>query len=171
MSVNYFLIRTLVLNEDRTLDPPHVGKNPIPMGTGAGEVKNISAKILESWCSYLEMDKEKRIKAEITRLNKIFKEIPKPQFHTAKGLIQNAAFMRVVLADLQAVINAEGICSSYKNGASQYGRKKSPEVETYNVMIKNYATVVKQLTNLLPEPDKKKAHDDGFDSFVGDRDD
>lgn len=41
--------------------------------------------------------------------------------------------------------------SEYKNGENQYGTRKSPEVDVYNAMIKNYASVIKQLGDLLPE--------------------
>ena len=79
----------------------------------------------------------------------------------------NAAFMSVTLQLLQTEINKNGAVSEYKNGENQFGTKKSPEVEIYNTMIKNYSAVMKQLTDLLPRgdlpPDKKE---DGFEKFV-----
>ncbi len=58
-------------------------------------------------------------------------------------------FMSITLADLQKKINEEGVVSEYQNGENQFGTKKSPEVEIYNIMIKNYMTAIKQLTDLL----------------------
>ena len=73
--------------------------------------------------------------------------------------------MTVTLQDLQVTINANGVVSKYQNGENQWGTKKSPEVEIYNTMVKNHASIIKQLTDLLPkaEPESK---DDGFESFV-----
>ena len=97
-----------------------------------------------------ELDKEKRISKEVSRLKKLFKNIPKDTINAALALIRNAAFMTVTLEDLQETINREGAVSEYKNGENQFGTKKSPEVEIYNAMIKNLSSVIKQLTDLIP---------------------
>jgi hypothetical protein len=99
-----------------------------------------------------DLNKEDRILKEIKRLNSIFNKVDKNKIKTVKSLIENAAFMTVTLEDLQKLINAEeGLISKYKNGENQYGTKKSPEVEIYNTMIKNFSTIIKQLTDLAPE--------------------
>jgi hypothetical protein len=77
--------------------------------------------------------------------------MPANTLQSAAPLIKNAAFMTITLEDLQAVINEHGAVSQYKNGENQFGTKKSPEVEIYNTMIKNYSSIIKQLTDLLPE--------------------
>jgi hypothetical protein len=104
---------------------------------------------------------------ELEKLKKHFKKIPKSRYEIVENLIQNAAFMTVALADLQNLLNEGGIVSEYKNGANQFGTKKSPEVEVYNVMIKNYAAVIRQLTDLLPDspaPTTKKK--DAFEKLM-----
>ena len=116
------------------------------------------------------MEKEKLIKKEINRLKKIFKDISKDRKETVISLIDKAAFMSVTLEELQDNININGVIDKYQNGANQWGTKKSPEVEVYNTMIKNYSTIIKQLTDLLPK-DVPKTEDDGFDDFVVNRDD
>ena len=55
------------------------------------------------------------------------------------------------MGGLQKAIEEKGPVSEYQNGENQWGTKKSPEVEIYNTMIKNYAAVVRQLLELLPE--------------------
>lgn len=104
------------------------------------------------------LDKEKRVSKEITRLKKLFKDVPKDTMNAVMALIRNAAFMTVTLEDLQEAINENGVISEYQNGENQWGTKKSPEVEIYNTMIKNLASVIKQLSDLLPEgePPSKK---------------
>ena len=94
--------------------------------------------------------KEQRIKKEFNRIKRIFKNIPKTKMDTVLSLIRNAAFMTITLEDLQETINREGAVSEYKNGENQFGTKKSPEVEIYNTMVKNLASIIKQLTDLLP---------------------
>lgn len=112
-----------------------------------------------------DIEKGKRIKKEIKRINTILKEIDKNTIKGVKSLIENAAFMSVTLEDLQETINTDGPVSEYQNGANQWGTKKSPEVEVYNVMVKNHMAIMKQLTDLLPKEIPKEP-DDGFDAFV-----
>ena len=94
-----------------------------------------------------EKTKEQRIKSENTRLKGVFKDLDE---------IQKAAFMHVELEELQKVIEEEGCVCEYKNGQNQYGTKKSPEVDVYNTMIKNYTAIIKTLAELAPAAQKKK---------------
>lgn len=110
--------------------------------------------------------REERIKKETSRLNGIFRGLSKNTKKVAESLIKNAAFMTIILEDLQEEINKNGPVSEYQNGENQWGTKKSPEVEIYNTMIKNHSTVMKQLADLLPK-ETPKQEDDGFDDFVG----
>lgn len=96
-------------------------------------------------------DKEQRIQKEYNRLMDLFSKAPAGQLRLALPLIQNAAFMKVTLEDLQAAINAEGVTEVYQNGANQRGMKQSATLQGYNSLIKNYATVQKQLSQLLGE--------------------
>lgn len=93
---------------------------------------------------------------ELRRLEKIFRDIRADKKETVRNLIENAAFMEIQLASLQKEIAEKGPVSEYKNGENQWGTKKSPEVEIYNTMIKNYMAVVRQLLELLPENDTDK---------------
>ena len=66
-------------------------------------------------------------------------------------LISNAVFMEEQLTKLQAEIRENGVVSEYKNGENQWGTRKSPEVDVYNSMIKNYTSVIKQINDILPD--------------------
>lgn len=117
------------------------------------------------------MELDDRIEKEEKRLKGLFKDLTQDKKKIAEKLFQNAAFMAITLEDLQQWLNDNGTVSKYQNGENQWGYKKSPEVELYNTMIKNYSTIIKQLTDLLPKGvDKLKEVDDGFDSFVNVRD-
>ena len=100
--------------------------------------------------------KENRIKDEKKRLKEIFEELEENKRNLVTPLIEKAAFMSIELDDLQETIEQDGWTSEYKNGENQYGTKKSPEAETYIALSKNYAAVIKQLTELVPA-EKRKA--------------
>ena len=101
------------------------------------------------------MTKENRIEEELTRLTEIFREADESKLEAAATLLQNAAFMKVTLEDLQKAINAEGVVDEYQNGANQHGLKQSATLQSYNALIKNYAGVMKTLVALLPDRPKK----------------
>lgn len=103
-------------------------------------------------------EREKRIRAERNRLNKILGATkqkdglePTPKIKAAKGLIDNAAFMTIHLQDLQAELNEHGCVEEYRNGENQYGMKKSAAADIYTTMYKNYIATIKQLAELAPD--------------------
>jgi septal ring factor EnvC (AmiA/AmiB activator) len=104
-------------------------------------------------------DKLERVEREIKRIKKLLKSVDKDRLATIGTLIKNAAFMSVTLDDLQDAMNQNGLISEYQNGANQWGTKKSPEIEIYNVMIKNHMAIMKQLVDLLPEKDANDKKD------------
>jgi len=117
-----------------------------------------------------EIAKDLEIKKEIKKISILFKDLDKNVKKTVESLIQNAAFMAVTLRDLQSTLNENGMITEYQNGENQWGTKKSPEVEIYNAMVKNYITAMKSLNDFLPK-EKEVNVSDGFDEFVGNRDD
>lgn len=111
--------------------------------------------------------KDAKIKKEMLKLKRLFRDMEKSTMDTVSSLIKNAAFMAVTLDDLQETINLEGVMSKYQNGENQWGTKKSPEVEIYNTMIKNHMTIMKQLSDLLPKDTSTPGAGDDFEKFVG----
>lgn len=99
--------------------------------------------------------KDAKVRKEVARLKKVFKDLDKNMLSTVISLIQNAAFMSVSLEELQETINENGYISEYQNGENQFGTKKSPEVEIHIAMTRNHAAIIKQLSDLVP-PEKKK---------------
>lgn len=93
--------------------------------------------------------------SEIRKLKKIFADIGEDNKKIVERLIENAAFMAEELSKLQEYISEHGCTEEYKNGANQFGKKKSSEVEVYNTMIKNYSSIIKQLCDLKPESQDK----------------
>lgn len=97
------------------------------------------------------MTKEERIYIEFERVKAFYQDISPNQREVAMPLLQNSAFMKVTLEDLQKIINEEGVEDEYKNGANQYGTKPSAVIQAYNSMLKNYASVQLKLMQLLPK--------------------
>lgn len=111
-----------------------------------------------------DLTKDERIKAEKDKLLALLENLDESVLSSVLGLIDNAAFMRIALADLQEAIKANGYVSTYQNSATQWGTKKSPEVEMYLNMVKSYSTVIRQLSTYVDKFDLEE--DDGFDAFL-----
>jgi hypothetical protein len=118
--------------------------------------------------NYEYLQNDKRVKREIKKLKKIYEDIPAEQAKLVLRLIENAGFMAVLLEDLQNDIKANGYKEEYKNGANQFGFKRSISADLYQVTIKNYSAIIRQLNDLLPS--EAFEVDDGFDAFVRSRD-
>ena len=119
-----------------------------------------------------ELPEDKRIKKEIRRLRKIYKDIDKDNQAIIEGLIQRAAYMRITLEDWEIDIMENGYYEMFTQSekTDPYERER-PVVRLYNTMNKNYQSIIKQLSDLVPKPDTKKEKDDGFDAFISERDD
>lgn len=105
-----------------------------------------------------EITKEKK------KLTKIFEECDDNINKIANPLIENASYMKVELAHLKKYNIKNGIKEFYMNGKGQFGFKESVESKTYNTMMKNYMSVIKQLNDMLPKG-KIINPDDGFEDF------
>ena len=66
------------------------------------------------------------------------------------------ALLCVVYILDRKIIEQDGWTSEYKNGENQYGTKRSPEADTYIALSKNYAAVIKQLVDIVPEAKRKQ---------------
>lgn len=65
------------------------------------------------------------------------------------ALIDKAKFMEKTLQELQTVIDATGVITEMCQGSYNIDRA-NPALQAYNVTIKNYTSVVKQLNDMLP---------------------
>ena len=101
-----------------------------------------------------EESREKRIQNELNRIAVFYANMEENQKAVITPLLQNSAFMKVTLEDLQQLIVEEGVTDYYQNGANQHGRKQSASLQAYNTLVKNYAAITKTLSQMLP-PEKK----------------
>ncbi len=115
-----------------------------------------------------ELPEDARISDEYKRLRELYADITGNRLKLVLKLVSQAAFMSVTLANLADYISKNGCTEEYQNGENQWGKKKSSEVDVYNTMVKNYASVIKQLTELLPKAGINEG-DDGFDAHKASR--
>ena len=94
---------------------------------------------------------------ELKKLKLIAAALPDDKKKITEGLIADAAFMAEQLEILRNHITENGWSEPYQNGANQFGKKSSVEAEAYVKIQKSYASVIKQLTDLLPEQDETTA--------------
>lgn len=114
---------------------------------------------------YNEEEKQKVIKKEIRKLRRLFKNLPKDKQKAADGLIQEAAFMKVTLEETRYIIDHEGIIERFEQGKQKFLREH-PATKVYNTMINRYASVCKQIFDMIPDPDAGKAAEDELMAFV-----
>ena len=118
----------------------------------------------DSVSSYLE--KQKRIKKEINRLKKLFKEIDENRKKLVQTTIEDVAFLTVTMQDLRENIVRDGTTVTYKNGENQYGTKQSPDAQLYLQMSQKQTQAMKILIDCMPKTPASTVKDDGFDDFV-----
>lgn len=116
-------------------------------------------------------EKEASATKEMQRLSRQFAKIEDKKKKVTVGLIERAAFMRVALAELEDDLNTYGFWEYFSQGDQEPYQRKRPAAEIYSQMNKNYQSIIKQLTDLLPKEGPKQAASDGFDEFVAGRED
>ena len=126
---------------------------------------------VDSATEYLE--KTKRIKKEVARLKRLFKEIDENKKKLVFATIDDVAFMTITMQDLRKKIIRDGTTCEYKNGANQYGTKQSPDAQLYLQLSQKQTQAMKILIDCLPKTQKVevKMKDDGFEDFVNGRED
>lgn len=111
------------------------------------------------------VNKDRLVQNEMSRLTKLFKDIDRNKRLTAKGLIEEAGFMRITLRELKVEIDKNGPIDEMPQGDYSILREH-PALRSYNSMVQRYTTIIKQLTDLLPKEVKVVEEDDGFADFI-----
>ena len=97
------------------------------------------------------MEKNKRIKAEVTKLRKRFSHLSEDRKSLAYKTIDEVAYLGVTLEELQNIVNEEGVILVSINGNGLTTKVEHPAMRIYNKTIKNYISSLKQLNLLLPD--------------------
>lgn len=101
--------------------------------------------------------RETRVRRERNRLKSIFKNIDPNKKKTIESLIDQAAFIRVSLQDLEEELNVNGWTETYQNGENQCGVKKAAAADVYNSLSKQELAVLKVLVDLTPAAERKES--------------
>ena len=98
--------------------------------------------------------RERTVESETKRLNKLYKNIPDNKRKLVEGLIVEAARLRVRLDYLWKDIqeNGETEMFSQSDKTDPYQRER-PASRTYTATNKNYQSIMKQLSEMLPGED------------------
>ena len=112
-----------------------------------------------------EFDREKHIRNEMRMYKKLFSVVPAERKDVLTRLCNEASFMSATLRELQIKIEEEGAIITMINGNGFEVMQESPAQVSYNRMIKNYTSTVKQILAELPKGEVNKAAD-GDDDLI-----
>ena len=110
--------------------------------------------------------KDERIKHEEDQIRKLFEAVPEKTRIVLDPLLQNYAFMKITLEDLQEEIVRDGISETYQNGRNQSGQKENSKLKTYNRLIKNFESVTKTVMKYLPDLEDQITVDDPMEKLL-----
>lgn len=105
----------------------------------------------------------KKQKTDIKELRQVFEKVKDNRSKIALSLLDKAEFMEETLNKLQEKVKLDGVVTTMCQGSYDIDRE-NPALKSYNTTIKNYASIIKQLNDMLPE-EKKINEDDEFEQF------
>lgn len=111
-----------------------------------------------------QLEKEDKIRKEINRIKKLYKDFNKDKARVLEGLIKEAAFMKVELEELRNDLLITGLTELFVQGEQCFNRER-PESKLYTSFIQRYSQVMKQLIEMLPVEEKKE-EETNLEKFV-----
>lgn len=109
------------------------------------------------------LPESEEIVMEYDRLMALFKSAPKEKLALARKLISRAAFLSIMVDELEKDITENGYEQEYQNGENQRGVKKSAAADLHVSYSKNLFAVMKQLNDMLDV--RSASGGDSFESF------
>jgi hypothetical protein len=103
-----------------------------------------------------KVPEDNRENKEIKRLKAIYKNLPSDKLGVIEKLIERAAYMLITLQDMEKKISEDGLLLEMSQGNYSISRAH-PLLSPYNSTIKNYASVIKQMNDLLPSAEQETA--------------
>lgn len=111
-------------------------------------------------------EKEKRIKKEMLKIKKLYKNLSKEKMSKIMELIYRASFLLVMAQDMEEELkNCEGYTVLTVN-ASQSFTKPNPLLKEYRDTIKSYQAVIKQLDDLTKDDLAGEPKKDELDEWL-----
>ncbi|WP_235673784.1 hypothetical protein [Clostridioides difficile] len=108
---------------------------------------------------YEQLEKEKKIKQEVSRLKKNYKDLEKEKVKILDGLVNEAAFLKISLEETREILTKEGLTEIFKQGKQEFERERL-QVKIYLNFMKLYSSVMKQLIDIIPSNTKQEEEDE-----------
>lgn len=112
-----------------------------------------------------KQEKEKRIRSELTKLRRLYRELSKDEKILLEKLGQEAAFMSATLEDLKEVVNRDGVVTSMPQGDYSIDRE-NPALRSYNAVIQRYNTTIKQIFDMLGKTSVENHDPESIHDFI-----
>ena len=106
-----------------------------------------------------------RFKTIYNKYKKILSGCDSLKLEANDDLIQNIAFTVIILERLRDEIDKTDITENFVQGKQRFTRE-SPAVKSYNATLKSFATLSKQLNDLLPDKKEKLPEGEALLSFL-----
>lgn len=109
-------------------------------------------------------ERERLVKKEKARLQKLYRNIPENQKRLTEGLIVQAARLRVLLDEMWIDITENGDYDLFSQSEKQepYERER-PVAKMYNSRNDSYCRIIKQLSDILPDEKEGEKEPEGSD--------
>ncbi len=106
------------------------------------------------------MSKIENVQLEYERLRSLFLSVDLTKAELVDNLIQEAAFMKVQLDNLQDQIRKHGAVQISSKGS----QRQTEAAKYYTKLVNSYGTVIKALNSILGK--NVQSEDDEFDTFM-----
>lgn len=107
------------------------------------------------------MAKKINVGVDLTSIKAIFEKENTNKSKLGLALVDRAIFMQETLKELEKKVEEDGVVTEMCQGKYNIQRA-NPALQAHNQTIKNFASVVKQLNDMLPNENKVE---DEFESF------
>ena len=105
----------------------------------------------------------KKLVKDIETLRKMFESVDDGRKSVAFSLLDEAEFLQKTMEKLKEEIDRDGVQVTMPQGAYSIQRA-NPCIASYNTCNKNFLSIMKHLSDLLPKEEKTES--DSFDSFL-----
>lgn len=99
---------------------------------------------------------EKKISSAERKVKAFFKNLPTEKLKFIEPLIHQLAFIQVTLDRIVEEINNSDILEDFEQGSQKF-KRENPALKSYNATVKSYTLLSKQLVDMLPDTEAKRA--------------
>ena len=105
------------------------------------------------------------VNVNLEDIKKIVDKLPNDTRDLGLALYREVEFMHGSLEELRKDIEEKGSLLTGIGSTGQKTTKANPSLQSYNAMIKNYSTVIRQITKLLDDSKGSRREASGSDAI------